>query len=206
MYEVFLNDRSMRLYDAQELSPLEEGSDFIRVNDRPSLQAVITRFLQEDHPLCISGDQEWMWKAFQNSFRLLPAAGGVVHSSAGILFIFRRGKWDLPKGKIDEGETAAEAALREVREETGIKNLSITGELCTSWHIYQSPYKSSLGQWILKETKWYSMAASGDEPLVPETGEDIDVARWIRPENLDEVLALTYASLVNLIKSLKEQL
>ena len=60
-------------------------------------------------------------KDFFKHFKLIKAGGGLVKNKAGqILLIFRRGKWDLPKGKLDDNETLLQCAIREVREETGL--------------------------------------------------------------------------------------
>jgi len=126
----------------------------------------------------------------------------VVACEKGFLFIFRRGCWDLPKGKIDEGETPSEAAIREVREETGLIQLSITGELPATWHIYPSSWEKDKGKWILKETKWFLMEGNSGEPLVPETKEDIEEARWFSEPELNRVLDGTYPNLEKVINSL----
>ncbi|HPT31868.1 MAG TPA: hypothetical protein PLW67_08510, partial [Prolixibacteraceae bacterium] len=74
-----------------------------------------------------------------------------------------------------------------------------TGGLPTTWHIYQSPWKEDEGKWILKETTWFLMEGKSDEPLIPESGEDIEVARWVRFSELAEMHANTYASLQKII-------
>jgi len=59
-------------------------------------------------------------KAIWKKFIVLKAAGGlVINEKKELLFILRRGLWDLPKGKNDGNEDSKECALREVKEETG---------------------------------------------------------------------------------------
>jgi 8-oxo-dGTP pyrophosphatase MutT (NUDIX family) len=203
MYEVFLNDRKIIVADVHEIPVLNGLAGIEQISDPVSLVNHVSRFLSlEVKAMILTGELSWLWNEFQKIFVLLPAAGGVVRSKHGILFIYRRGKWDLPKGKIDRDEAPKEAALREVTEETGLKQLRMEGSLPSTWHIYRSPYKSSKGEWILKETKWYSMTTLKDEPLVPETGEDIEEARWFPVEKLEEVMANTWSSLKGLITGL----
>jgi 8-oxo-dGTP pyrophosphatase MutT (NUDIX family) len=85
------------------------------------------------------------FQLFRSVFLEVPAAGGVVKSNDRLLFIFRNGKWDLPKGKIDEGENPPEAALREVSEECGIAGQQIKKQLPSTFHIYPSPYSKTKG-------------------------------------------------------------
>ena len=90
-----------------------------------------------------------------------------------MLFIFRNGVWDLPKGKVDKHETTHEAAIREVEEECGISHLQMVKKLPSTYHIYQSPYKKTMGKWILKETYWYEMKYVGHDEGIPQEEENI---------------------------------
>jgi len=65
--------------------------------------------------------------------RKTRSAGGVVVNADGeVLVVSQRGKsWSLPKGHIDPGESALEAARREIYEESGIRDLELIGELGT---------------------------------------------------------------------------
>ncbi|MFV0593511.1 MAG: NUDIX domain-containing protein [Draconibacterium sp.] len=138
---------------------------------------------------------------FRSALLNIDAAGGVVKRNGRMLFIFRNGKWDLPKGKIDKGERAEEAAVREVEEECGIKGHSIVKTLPSTFHLYQSPYKKTKGEWIFKETYWFEMDYKGAEDGLPETEEGITEIRWFKTSALNEVLNNTYANLKALIRS-----
>ncbi len=117
---------------------------------------------------------ETLWKDFKSLFKIIKAAGGVIQNNkAEILWIYRRDSWDFPKGKIDPGEKKKEAAIREVEEETGVKDVEIVKRLPDSYHTYR--LKS--GKRILKRTYWYSMLAAEQE-LIPQTEEDIELAVW----------------------------
>ena len=112
-------------------------------------------------------------------FKVVKAAGGVVEDESGkLLFIFRRGHWDLPKGKIDLGEKRKEAAIREVMEETGISNVVLHEKLLTTRHSY----KLKSGKRAIKKTYWYRMQAP-HQTLIPQTEEDITAAKWIDMRN-----------------------
>ncbi|KAK6030549.1 hydrolase, NUDIX family [Ostertagia ostertagi] len=118
----------------------------------------------------------------------IDAAGGVVHDETGnVLMIYRRGKWDLPKGKLDEGEDIASCALREVTEETGLHQLKLGDKICDTWHIYSQNDKN-----LLKRTAWYHMEGSATEQLVPQAEENILEARWISTGEMAPVLRKTY--------------
>lgn len=107
-----------------------------------------------------------------------------------MLFIFRYGYWDLPKGKIKKGEGLEAAAIREVSEETGLINLSIIGKVGVSYHIHKGRNRH-----ILKETTWYEMQFDGDEEPVPQTEESITEVKWFAFDEIPGILNKTYRSL-----------
>lgn len=124
------------------------------------------------------------------------AAGGIVRNSAGdSLMIFRQGMWDLPKGHLDEGESDEECALREVREECGVVNLTLGGLLCDTYHIYERD-----GAQTVKRTRWYAMH-SDDRRLTPEVAEGIEKAEWVPADKLDERLEATYPTIREVFNS-----
>lgn len=205
MYEVFYNDNCLTFAGEHEEIFLNTGSRIIRAESSDIIPEIIHEFLSGDPcHLVLAGDAENLWEVFSGHFQAIPAAGGVVQSESGFLFIFRRGRWDLPKGKIDPGETAAEAALREVTEETGLRNPEIVRYLGTTWHVYKPASNPASSIPVLKDTHWFLMRASASEQLVPETAEDIDEARWFMPYDLPLVLPETYSSLKGIITKLSE--
>jgi 8-oxo-dGTP pyrophosphatase MutT (NUDIX family) len=89
--------------------------------------------------------------------------------------IFRRGKWDLPKGKLDPGESLEACAKREVKEETGLKELNQEGGLfLTTYHTYDEN-----GKHLLKDTHWYKFKAPGKQSLNPQEEEEITKIEWV---------------------------
>jgi 8-oxo-dGTP pyrophosphatase MutT (NUDIX family) len=136
-------------------------------------------------------------KAFWKKFILIKAGGGLVRNEKGeILFIFRRGKWDLPKGKLDDGETLEQCAVREVAEETGLRDIHLDGALLVTWHTYDES-----GKHFLKETHWFSMTTRGDQSLTPQAEEQITELKWVGAAGLDAIMKETFPSIVDVIKA-----
>lgn len=130
--------------------------------------------------------------ALLRTFRLAPAAGGVVLADGQFAAIERHGIPDLPKGHIEEGEDAAHAALREVEEETGLAGLSIVSQLPTSWHCYL--YEN---EWRLKPTYWYLMTTADPNNTNPQTDEDITQVTFLSEYDLEWFLKNTYRSIAD---------
>ena len=130
----------------------------------------------------------------KSRFTVIKAAGGIVTKSQKVLFIFRLGKWDLPKGKFDKGETPEECAIREVEEECGIQ-VKLGPEICKTWHTYTHNRKS-----ILKKTYWYAMENVNDADMKPQKEEGIEDIRWLRHHEAEIALVNSYPSMRYLYK------
>lgn len=127
---------------------------------------------------------------------LIEAAGGMVLNQKGeLLMIFRRGQWDMPKGKLDDGESIEQCALREVSEETGLTKLKMIRELKTTYHTYT--YK---GKIALKPSHWFLMHYHGNEKLVPQLEEDITEIKWVNKREAKLLIENAYASIREMIK------
>jgi len=134
----------------------------------------------------------------KSDFKIVEAAGGVVRRKDGrFLAIFRRGKWDLPKGKVEKGEFYKQTALREVKEECGLTELEVGKRLFDTYHTY-----SENGKNILKRTVWYEMILNGDQEPVPQTEEDITGFMWFDYQSVSEIMKNTYESLKDTIITL----
>ena len=135
--------------------------------------------------------EDALHKQLKVMFRPIDAAGGLVYDEAGaVLMIFRRGKWDIPKGKLDAGETIPECALREVHEETGLKTLVLGEKICDSYHIYLQKK-----EYFLKRTAWYKMSGKSSETLAPQTEEDILEARWVAEKDMAPIASGAYTAI-----------
>ena len=143
----------------------------------------------------IGSDLDSMLKTFLKLLPNVVAAGGkVLNSSGRILFIFRNGKWDLPKGKTESNETIDQTALREVEEETGIKGLHITKPLEITYHILKRNNK-----YQIKKTYWFEMYSDYKGDLSPQLSEGITKVKWIGPKKLKKVKKNIYANIEGLI-------
>ena len=126
----------------------------------------------------------------------IVAAGGVAYNERGeILMIFRRGKWDLPKGKLDAGEQIEDCALREVMEETGLKQLTLGDKICDTYHIYEQR-----GEEFLKRTAWYKMNGTSADLLKPQKEEGIVEAKWVAQSAIAPYAAKSYEAIREVLK------
>lgn len=181
MYKIYINTTPLYLgaiSDAANFGPPDERHLLLRyTGKRKFLNNVIDQLEKTDRLAQVAvlyHDLPALWADFQAIYKGISAAGGLVFNGKGeVLMIFRRGSWDLPKGKIDKGETPEAAAVREVQEETGLAQLSLGPHLLDTWHTYEMN-----GKRVLKTTHWYRMATN-ETNLVPQQEEDIEQAVWV---------------------------
>jgi ADP-ribose pyrophosphatase YjhB (NUDIX family) len=136
-----------------------------------------------------SSDKKILTNAIKDQYKIVEAAGGVVQKEGRILMIFRLGAWDLPKGKMDKGETFKETAVREVEEECNVK-VQLDYKVCTTWHTY-----TQNGSRILKQTKWYAMICLDDSQMAPQEEEGIEQMVWADEVQATELAASSYRSI-----------
>ncbi|AEV32552.1 ADP-ribose pyrophosphatase [Owenweeksia hongkongensis DSM 17368] len=201
MYKVFINDSSISFIEkpiSGEVSHLSYESKDHLVESIKSLENN-----SEIKHLTFGVDSlQEVWNDFTEMYEIIEAAGGIVRNGAGeILMIYRLGKWDLPKGKLEEGESVEEGAVREVIEECGISNLRVIRELPITYHTYEIG-----GKKILKRTYWFEMHTKFIGDLVPQIEEHIEKAQWVKPDFLDEYMGNTYASIHWLLEASRELL
>lgn len=134
-------------------------------------------------------------ESFSKQYTIITAAGGVVYNKKNeLLMIFRNGRWDLPKGKVEDNESIEECALREVREECGIQGLSIIKELKDTYHIYRLNETP-----ILKKTCWFKMYSEYSGELVPEEKEGITKVSWVSQAALKQKAKNSYGNITDLL-------
>ena len=195
MYTIFKNDCVFYLTDNKEFS--------IKPNfyywDNFSFQ---DNLIQCDSSVALTfylyhSDIEFLWQEFKNKFKIIKAAGGVVYNKNNeMLFIYRLDKWDLPKGKVEKGESIPETAIREVQEECGLTNISLEELIGKTYHIYT--YKKNE---ILKISYWYKMYSDENE-LIPQLEEDITKVEWKSEVGIKKAMQNTYANIKLLIESI----
>jgi len=173
---------------------------FIDELSNPAIKSLLHEIVKDDFHAGIiwNEDLEKLKKAFFKNFTPVTAAGGLVENNKGeILLIFRRGKWDLPKGKLDRGETLEQCALREVMEETGLTNVELKEALTITYHTYDE-----FGKHILKDSHWFKMKVSGAQTLTPQTEEDISEIKWVKKKDLSNYLSNTFPSVKDVLELL----
>lgn len=189
MYRVFVNNHpfilSAKKLDNYQAIKYLSDDDFDKA----------FQVLQEGKAVNIySKNIDDVWKRFKKKYKNIKAAGGIVENTQNeILMIHRLGKWDLPKGKMEKGESKKETAVREVEEECGIHNLSLTNQLPTTYHVYFTD------QPILKITYWYAMKYDGKEAPVPQTEEGITEIKWWNKSKLSKPLQNTFGNISSLL-------
>lgn len=202
MYKVFFNERTLYLTDEFSKNFQKHFGLFFKHRDLEELKEIIeiyNKVSKINSLIVFHWDIEQLREDFRSCFIQINAAGGVVRNKQGeYLFIHRRGKWDLPKGKLDQHESFQQAAIREVSEEAGLTGLSLRRSLMSTYHTY--PYKNELA---LKKTYWFEMEYSGDETPSPQTEEDITEVRWFKAGELDEIpFKNTYGLIIDLFNYL----
>ena len=198
MYKVFINDKVI-CFAGHDYEPVR-GMKTVPEGLHPQQIAdYVSSFVRSATFVFFSNYPQREFRAFLKAFRVIRAAGGVVRkgdANGKILLIYRLGKWDLPKGKIDAGESKRKAALREVEEECGIDRLKIIAPLPDMHHLYQIK-----NQWVVKETYWYDMISKTESALRPQIEEGITRVEWMSPSAIRKVLPKAYASIAELLKT-----
>lgn len=141
-------------------------------------------------------DHEALETELHKLYTPVDAGGGVVQNEHGdVLMIYRRGKWDLPKGKCDDGEAIAQCAVREVSEETGLQELRLGQKIGDTYHVY-----AQKGEQLLKRTSWYHMKGNSKHSLQPQAEENILEARWIAKDDIAPILFKSYEAIREVLK------
>ena len=189
MYKVFVNDCLIILTENKNIST---NLEIRRFEKQFVLKIIQQMFDGETSGICfICSDLELCMKDFQSYLKVEKAAGGkVFNQNQEVLFIYRFDKWDLPKGKLEIGESIEECAIREVEEECGISNLIIEKQLETTYHIFQRKNKT-----IFKITYWFLMNTTYQGVLVPQTEEDIEQVVYKNKIEINEALNNTYKNI-----------
>ena len=189
MYKVFVNDKPLFL--TNEISKetnfqlfLLESVDIVQLIVKIFQNKIQKAYLY--HP-----DEKEILKTLKSKIPVSKAGGGLVYNNKGeVLFIFRNGKWDLPKGGTEKWEEIEETAMREVEEETGVNKLKITKKLQKTYHIFKRN-----GVYRLKITHWFEMTSDFEGIPVGQIEEGIEKAVWLHPNDIPEALKKSYENI-----------
>jgi len=189
MYKVFVNDKPLFL-----TNEISKETDFqLFLLESIDIKQLIVKMFQNKiqkaylyHP-----DEKEILKTLKTKIPVAKAGGGFVFNKKGeVLFIFRSGKWDLPKGGTEKGEEIEDTAMREVEEETGVNQLRVTKKLQKTYHIFKRN-----GNYKLKITHWFEMQSDFDGIPVGQIEEGIEKVAWIHPNDIPETLKNSYENI-----------
>ena len=198
MYKVFINETPLIFTNTEGVLPEWKNADNILIVKYLGKKKFLHNYIDlleksnKYHQVVIfSNDLEALWSDFSSIFKVIEAAGGVVFNEKNeVLVIFRRDFWDLPKGKIDKGESPEQAAVREVQEETGLENVILGAHIIDTYHTYELKDKR-----ILKKTYWFEMKTT-DMQLIPQQEEDIEQAEWVVLRNFLSSKPVIYGNIL----------
>ncbi|MGB1248580.1 MAG: NUDIX hydrolase [Chitinophagales bacterium] len=198
-YKIYINNSIVVLAQDQQVFHIPKKmkkTSIIYCDNKEVIKNTIDDIQQEaitHNIILLSNDLKWLKDTFFSFFKVIQAGGGLTYNKEKeVLMIFRKGKWDLPKGKIEKNEKIKKGAVREVEEETGVKVEKVKKKLGKTFHTYKLKEK-----WILKETHWYKMKVFNTENLVPQTEEDIEKVEWIAKKEVKKKLQNSYRSIAD---------
>jgi 8-oxo-dGTP pyrophosphatase MutT (NUDIX family) len=189
MYKVFVNDKPLFL-----TNEISKETDFqLFLLDSIDIEQVIVKMFQNKikkaylyHP-----DESVIMKTLKAKIPVNKAGGGLVYNKKGeVLFIFRNGKWDLPKGGTEKGELIEDTAMREVEEETGVNGLTVGKKLQKTYHVFKRN-----GKYKLKITHWFEMHSTFEGTPEGQLEEGIEKVAWFNPTQIKEALENSYENI-----------
>jgi 8-oxo-dGTP pyrophosphatase MutT (NUDIX family) len=181
MYKIYINETPLILTNTEGVLPewKNDSNSLVtkylgRVKFLHNYIDTLEKSKKYNRIVVYTDDVKQLWKDFKGLYKKIDAAGGLVYNANNeVLVIYRRDFWDLPKGKIDKGETPEVAAIREVQEETGLEKIDLIKHIKNTYHTYIHNEKR-----ILKKTYWYAMKTN-ELALTPQYSEDIEKAEWV---------------------------
>ena len=201
--KIYYGEKPVYLCDEMDdtLNELLHHPDVVFIDELSSraIKSLVHEIKKEDFHAGIiwNTDLEKLQKAFFKNFNVIEAAGGIVQNDEkDLLFIFRRDKWDLPKGKMEKNELPEKCAAREIEEETAVKNLKLKKKIGDTYHIYDE-----FGKHFLKISRWYYFTCPSKQNLQPQTMEDITQVKWFKTKDLKTPMANTYATIKDILNS-----
>jgi 8-oxo-dGTP pyrophosphatase MutT (NUDIX family) len=201
MHKIYFNNKPLFITSelTKELEELLHHEDTVFIDDF-DFHTVKAMVHEMEMPKICAGvflhhDIDAVLKAFQKKIKPIQAPGGLVHTdNHEFLLIFRHGKWDLPKGKLDEKESLEACAIREIKEETGLDSVRIERPLTVTYHTYHQD-----GKHILKDSHWFLMSGEKQGVLTPQAEEGIEKCEWVHLENIAPYMENTHASILDVV-------
>jgi len=200
MIKIFSLNKIIYLINNHEDLKPKADAIFVEIQTKNELFLKYTKLINKKNLKEIyffNKDLKHLFKYFSAMFLIIEAAGGLVKNEKDeYLFIFRNAKWDLPKGKVEKGESIKKAAIREVEEECGISKLTIIKALPPTYHTYFIKEKA-----VLKRTHWFEMLCDDTSALIPQIEEGITDAQWLTTNKLKKVYKNTFESVKEVLKA-----
>ncbi len=192
MYKVFVNKKEIVLAVSAPKKPKVKA---LPLQETPLKKIIrILRTTKVETIYLTHNNPKKLLPLFKKKLPVAAAAGGVVQNEEHkLLFIYRKKKWDLPKGKVEKDETLQECAKREVKEETGVKKIKVGNLVGVTYHIFKRN-----NRYQLKESHWFYMTTKYDGKLVPQTKEEITKAVWKGKKKTLKALEKTYPNIAHL--------
>lgn len=195
MYKVFIENRPVIIC---EKNTIKIDSIILSSEKVTSFEENIFPLIKKSLPkipiILIAEDAHSEFERLFEGYKRIIAAGGIVKKGDEYLFIKRNGKWDIPKGKLDEKEDPIVGAVREIEEECGITKPIVNELICCTYHTYKFKNKPRL-----KLTYWFELQYEGDEELVPQLDEGITKAKWLKVDELEKVKKNTFLSILEVV-------
>jgi 8-oxo-dGTP pyrophosphatase MutT (NUDIX family) len=203
MYKVFIDNTP--LYIVEEIGEMLPNAVYIHSENILSIQQAIFAFSKKVKLACpvyvVTENPESTFAKLFNGFDFIEASGGIVQREDRFLFIKRNGFWDIPKGKLDDGESPETGAIREIEEECGIQGPSINRLITITYHTYKLTGKPKI-----KRTYWYSLNYDGPKELSGQIEEGITKVKWFKRNDFDKIRAKTFNSILDVLNLYDDQL
>lgn len=200
--KIYFDDKPVFLCDQfdEELLELNHHPDTLLIDElsAAAIHSLLHEIEKEEFHAAIlqHHDFDLLKKTFFKHFTFLHAAGGIVQNNQKeLLFIFRLGKWDLPKGKLDDNESPEIAAEREIKEETGVDHVKLHYKIGETYHVYHA-----FGKHIIKQSDWFYFSCNADQQLAPQTEENITEVKWIPTKDIKQPMLNTYATIKDIMR------
>lgn len=202
---IYFGDKPVFLTDALDLEKInilkaEKSTIFMEGISNYNVQSICKEIEKPDFErgIILHDNLPELKEHFFEQFKIIKAGGGVVRNEKGeTLLIFRRGKWDLPKGKLDNNESIEDCAVREVKEETGLSEVELIKPIAITYHTYVEK-----GTRMMKESHWFEMISNSNQKLIPQTEEDILETKWVSDEKLPEYRKKMFATVADLLEDI----